>query len=480
MKLTIPRKNLIIHPDMSGGSPEEIIEDINLNDSNVDRKLIATLDNHYQFRFTQGNTQNYNGAKYLGKGALTAVYKIKLVSQNLSTGYTISDKYKDELILRIYENMDISQDIKLNDYKGLSDIEIGGEDTYKDAQSKFINMWTEHKQLFPENIIDIFMYGEIMTNTKYLGYYTLTRTYSDEKKLNELSLINKIKYLKKLLEFLIKLRHNGYTYRDLKYPNIGYDKINDEYNFIVLDYDTVTILKYHQVENLKTEYTIEYTVGTYTPLYILEQKEKFEPDLMYVGGLLYTIRDLFKNLPNDNYASLSYKLNNYIRPVDKNIRKYIQRIDELISFSLEKKEYEIQLNDDIYGRDFLNIANTTKLIEDIDKDIKQTEIYIDRIQTKIEDLISLGTELISEINKYKYENLTTIEDKITYIIGRIIKACIPFNYDKAADFNDLVTYSGLIKLLDDIIHSEEKPSTSVLQKYLKYKQKYLKLKATLI
>lgn len=476
MKLTIPRKNLIIRQNMTGGSPEKIIELINLNDSNFENILISTLDDNYKFKFTKDNTQNYNGSKYLGKGALTAVYKIKLFSQNPINGYMISDKYKDELILRIYENRDMAEDIDLDIYQGLPDIEIGGEDTYKDAQSQFINMWTEHKQLFPENIIDIFMYGEIMIPTKYIGYYTITRTYSDEKKLKELSLINKIKYLKKLLEFLLKLRQHGYTYRDLKFPNIGFDKNNDEYNFIVLDYDNHTILKYPQLEQLKTDYRVEYAVGTYTPLYIFEQKEKFEPDLMYVGGLLYTIKDLFKDLSNANYASLSDKLNNYIRPVDKHIRKYIQKIDDLISFSLDKKAYEIQLQDDINSRDLLKIADTTEIIEDIDKNIKNTEIIINSIQTLIDGLIPIGKELITEINKYKYENLTTIEDKITYIIGRLIKACIPLNYDIVSQFNDLVNYSGLIKLLDNIIQSEDKSSTSVLQKYLKYKQKYLKLK----
>ena len=476
MKLTIPRKNLTIHPNMTGGSPEEIIQDINLNDSNLENILISTLDNNYKFRFTKDNTQNYNGAKYLGKGALTAVYKIKLVSQVSINGYMISDKYKDELILRIYENRDIAEDTDLYMYRGNPDIEVGGEDTYNDSQSQFINMWTEHKQLFPENIIDIFMYGEIMSNTKYMGYYTITRTYSDEKKLEELSLINKIKYLKKLLEFLLKLRHHGYTYRDLKFPNIGFDSISNEYNFIVLDYDNHTILKYPQVDKLKTDYTIEYTVGTYTPLYIFEQKENFEPDLMYVGGLLYTIKDLFRNLMNDNYISLITKLNNYIVPVDKHIREYITNIDTLITFTSNKKIYERNL---VYYKNIdesIKIAETEENLKKTIQFILDTETNIKKLEDLIHGLIPIGKELITEINKYKYTDLTTTEDKITYIIGRIVKACIPLNYDIVSHFNYFIIYTGLIKLLDDLIQSEGKPSTSVLQKYLKYKQKYLKLK----
>ena len=474
MKLTIPRKNLIIRQNMTGGSPEEIIQDINLNDFNLENILISTLDNNYKFRFTEDNKKIYNGAKYLGKGALTAVYKIKLISQNPVNSYTISDKYKDELILRIYDNGDTTYPYM---YRGKSDIEVGGEDTYNDSQSQFINMWTEHKQLFPENIIDIFMYGEIMSDTKYLGYYTLTKTYSDEKKLEELSLINKIKYLKKLLEFLVKIRQHGYTYRDLKFPNIGFDSISNEYNFIVLDYDTVTILKYPQVDKLKTDYTIEYTVGTYTPLYIFEQKENFEPDLMYVGGLLYTIKDLFRNLMNDNYISLITKLNNYIVPVDKHIREYITNIDTLITFTSNKKIYERNL---VY---YKNIGESIKIAETEENFKKTNSQFILDTETnikKLEDLITglfpIGKELITEINKYKYTDLTTTEDKITYIIGRIVNACIPLNYKMVNQYNDFINYTGLIKLLDDLIQSEGKPSTSVLQKYLKYKQKYLKLK----
>ena len=85
--------------------------------------------------------------------------------------------------------------------------------------------------------------------------------------------------------------------------------------------------------------------------------------------------------------------------------------------------------------------------------------------------------MVHEIEINKYEDLKNIEDKITYIIGRIIKACILLGYDKVKELNDFINYTGLIKLLEDLIKSEEKPiSVDILQKYLKYKQKYLKLK----
>ena len=171
MKLIIPRKTLQITNSVmpGGGYPEEAIEWINLNDSNINTFKLNTMDNNYKFKFSPDNKNIYNGAKYLGKGALTAVYKIRLESQTPINGYTIPDKYKDELILRIYDNNDIPVDTDYDTYKGKGDIEVGGEDTFNDSQSKFINMWTEHKQKFLENIIDIFMYGEILLNSNYLG-----------------------------------------------------------------------------------------------------------------------------------------------------------------------------------------------------------------------------------------------------------------------------------------------------------------------
>jgi len=451
MKLIIPRKTLQITNSVmpGGGYPEEAIEWINLNDSNINTFKLNTMDNNYKFKFSPDNKNIYNGAKYLGKGALTAVYKIRLESQTPINGYTIPDKYKDELILRIYDNNDIPVDTDYDTYKGKGDVEIGGEDILNDSQSEFINLWTEHKQKFSENIIDIFMYGEILLDNFYLGYYTITRTYGDHKKIAKFPLIDKIKYLKKLLEFLMKLRHNGYTYRDLKFPNIGFDKVGDEYNFIVLDYDTVTIMTKDQIEELKQKESITYTVGTYTPLYIYDQGKDFEADLMYVGGLLYTIKDLFDDLPNDNFTFLLGKLNAYLIPLDTLIRNYISKIDEKI-------EYE--KNKDIVG-------------------IKTADTEINYIKRKINRLNLKEKELMDEIEINKYEDLKNIEDKITYIIGRIIKACILLGYDKVKELNDFINYTGLIKLLEDLIKSEEKPiSVDILQKYLKYKQKYLKLK----
>jgi hypothetical protein len=445
MKLIIPRKTLKISKPMPGGGfPEEAIEWINLNDSNMKTLTLSTKDDTYKFKFSTENIKDYYGAKYLGKGALTAVYKIQLVSENPLNSYTLSDnKYKNELILRIYENIDVNI-TDYNAYSGKGDIEVGGEDNFADAQSKFINMWTEHKSLFPENIIDIFMYGEILLNNFYLGYYTITRTYDDETKIFNYPLNDKIKYLKELLQFLIKLREKGYTYRDLKFPNIGADKIGDDYKFIVLDYDIYTILTYDQAEALKND-TITFAVGTYTPLYIFSQQEKFSPDLMYVGGLLYTVKELFKNLSNFN--SLLKKLNAYRKPLDKLIRYYISKIDEKIEMK----------------NNLLKVA--------------QINTEIDEIKEKINTLIPIGEELYEEIRKNKYEDLVSIEDKITYIIGRVIKACIGFNYDKVNDFNDFVNYNGLIKLLDELITSQiSLSSKDILQKYLKYKQKYLKLK----
>ena len=223
MNLVIPRKNLVIKIRKSGGgTPEEIISNINLNDTNINNYDIENVpygDNaeKFSFRFTNENVAHpelseykrmKNPPKFLGKGAMTAVYTIKLEKQT-SEIYNIPSKYHDSLILRIYDNDLYNGEIG-NQYN------IGEIDENNDDQTKFINMWTTHKRLFPENIIDLFMYGEIIINDEYSGFYSITRKYLDHHKISTFNLETKVKYFKNLLLFLQKLIDNNYTYRDLE------------------------------------------------------------------------------------------------------------------------------------------------------------------------------------------------------------------------------------------------------------------------
>ena len=309
----IPRKTLdITYLKRGGGFPEETIDLIDLTDVKLPRSIIKTLDNNYIFKFNDTNNQHEYGSKYLGKGALTAVYGISLIEQKPENKFKIPLKYKDDLILRIYENTEDELDIK-------PDIDIDGIDVYNDAQTKIINMWTTHKRLFPINIIDLFLYGAITLNGEYVGYYTITRKYFTDKKIKILDIKDKLTYLKNMYTFFKDLDENNYTYRDIKMANVGTD---DELNFIVLDYDQYTILNEDEINNLKTEYTIRFTVGTYPPIYIIEQGSDFNYKLTYLGGLLDILLKIFdENLKgNSDYDEFIGIIDEYLYESDMDIR----------------------------------------------------------------------------------------------------------------------------------------------------------------
>ena len=437
---------------MNGGNfPLTVIDNINLNDSNIqsyviENEIINESHDHFRFKFSQDNKEHKNleeyktlsnPPKYLGKGALTAVYKIVLDKQK--SNYQIPEKYKEQLILRIFKNeLYNNGDSLKNEYN------VGEIDENNDDNTRFINMWMKHKKLFPENIIDFFMYGEILLNDNYLGFYTLTRTYLDNNLIDDLDLSYKIKYFKNMLLFLQTLNNNGYTYRDLKYHNIGTELIDGDYKFIVLDYDRFTILNAEDMQLFKSEFYIQTIVGTYAPFYIFDQLDKFSYDYLFVGGLLYTTLSLFhKDLEfNENYNILYGKTLDYIEPVLDNINNIVSFIDEFLSSQtrIEQQEAFSKIN--------------------IEKD-------------QIKSLQSSGRDLIKYIDGKKYRDLQIPTDKLIFIIGKIIKSCIPLNYDTVKKLCNLQQF---IDGFTDIITDLDKQSIdNYYKKYMKYKMKYLQL-----
>ena len=199
----IPRKNLNIkNRIMVGGIfPEDIIKKVKLTDETISSYLIESTDRTFNFQFTEKNKKKLDTFRYLGKGGLTSVYSIKLTHQSsLSQDkYTIPDIYHDKLILRIYQNRNYTGSLK-------SEVNVGNEDLNDDQQSLFIKKWTIEKTIYPENIIDLFMYGEISLFGDYLGYYTITREYNDDYIILNMPLENKLKFLISFIEFLEKLK----------------------------------------------------------------------------------------------------------------------------------------------------------------------------------------------------------------------------------------------------------------------------------
>ena len=454
MNLTIPRKNLNIKNILSGGNfPSDVISKINLDNINKKSYIIENKStDQYIFKFSDDNTEHKelkeykylkNPPQYLGKGGLTAVYKIFTPESNS----IIPEKYKDELILRIFENYEYKSD---KPYFMKQEFNIGEIDINNDENTKLINMWMKHKQLFPENIIDFFMYGEISLNDTYLGFYTITRTYIDIKKIDNLELINKIEYFRNMLIFLQKLNINGYTYRDLKYENIGAELIDGNYKFIVLDYDKYTILNRDDIIDLERKYINNgynyFIVGTYSPYYIYSTTiNEFSYIYLFAGGLLDIITIIFyKNLKlNTNFAEL-----------------YKKTISCINTFRVNIKDISI-----LY--DNYNIYQKNKL---------RQQSYKLQIDLKKKELITFyqlyGQKLIELIDKTKYENIKIFTDKLIFIIGQIIKSCIQFDFNTV---KELCNLDKFISILSEIIIDFNTQKGGYYQKYIKYKTKYLQI-----
>jgi hypothetical protein len=208
----------------------------------------------------------------------------------------------------------------------------------------------------------------------------------------------------------------------------------------VLDYDKYTILTEDDLEFIKKEFSIQFAVGTYTPYYIFEQGKNFSYDYMFVGGLIYTIIDLFYDdiKRNHNFTGFYLQYKEYM-DVKQYISKYIRAIDE------------------------------NNLID---------------IKKNIQFIISkepLGRKLLQIIDAKKYESIDSPINKLIFIIGKIMKGCISLNYEPV---KKIINIPKFIIALDDIIGllDGSKPSASgefaggYYEKYIKYKTKYLNLK----
>jgi hypothetical protein len=437
MNLEIPRKTLNITQIHSGGfSPMDVVYKIGLNNVNMNTYQIKSLDEQFIFRFTSKNKKETEKNKYLGAGGLTAVYSIKLKSYKNDKYAKSLEKYKDKFILRIFDGA--------KNLKPKSDVEIGNVDTSNDEQSKFINMWTRHKQMFPENIIDIFLYGDILINNEYLGYYSITRMYGDDKVVKNLSFVERMKYLRNLYSFLIKLKENDLTYRDMKIENVGIDL--ETSSFIVIDYDDVTLLKPSEVKYLADNQFLHYSFGTYAPIYFLEniKNNNFDMnfDLIYLYGLFNIIQYMFKK--DDFDGNDDYNIFIFL--------KYFDNIWEPI----------------------YNFVSCVFKNKSIPTECEGLQKSINIQYNKCTDDIKFLKENIVIIDKYGFDSTfyKILFDLLIYILYPL---CVD-TYEEASAYSKIDNYNKIIKIIDILLEKYNKKNKNYRQKYLKYKTKYMKLK----
>jgi hypothetical protein len=284
------KMNMYIDTDIhviKGGGAEDFINKVDLHHNSLIHRLgrltkykfnkyLFSKDTEWQFKFNEKNTKHEKKSRYLAHGTYTAVYGIELMTNQT----LIPERYRDKLILRI------SKIEQLDD---------------------FIEEWKSHKQKFGENIIDIYLYGNVFTKTKSkyneIGQYIITREYYNSSNIDSLPIDAKINILYSLLNFLKKIEIYEYSYDDLKYANIGYDIINGNFIFIVLDYDNITL----QPISERTK-----SVNTYRPIFTVIEK-KINYKYLHVSGLASVIALLFYNLNTKAFNKIIQYLNGNIR-----------------------------------------------------------------------------------------------------------------------------------------------------------------------
>ena len=352
-----------------GGNPKKIISLVN----NIEYKYIEGkyknsstngLINNICFEFDDeaNNIDDIVGSKYLGKGGLTSVFGIKYLTNNFMQ--ELSNK---KLILRA---MDLYE---------AKDMDV------------WINKYNQVKKIFGTNIIDIYMYGDLYTNSnKFICSYVITRFYQDYKVVSKLDYKQLIMYFKSMLDFLVKLEEQKYFYRDLKFINIGMDENVDGSNtFVVIDYDDITII--NKKDNFFNEFNrqgcyTKYCAGTLIPYFIIKDYLEINPewidkfDKVHVIGLVDTmVRLFFENEKNSaNILKILFKPCEYDTCI--HYYQYLKIFDDknkydLLEYSLislkpkfvelehNKKDCLIYLIMNLLNKNYSNI-NSSKIIRD--------------------------------------------------------------------------------------------------------------------
>jgi len=246
-----------------GGNADDIIAYL----KSYAYKYLKT-DNNIYFELNDKNNKINEKLKYLDNGAYTVVFGIKLIKDNYNNK-NWKDEFNEKLILRITT----------------------------EKSENIISSYKKDKPIFQENLIDIYLYGSIRDNLKHIGYYTITREYNTD--FIKLNITNKIKIIKDYFNVIIKASENDIFFRDSKCVNSGFDMINDEPRFIILDYDDKTLLKLKDWFSQEKEW---YFFGTYPPIYICNYFIYNNPDIknikkydkLYVGGMVEFINDIMK------------------------------------------------------------------------------------------------------------------------------------------------------------------------------------------
>ena len=238
LRLSEKSSNLI------GGNPTDLIANIR---NNTYKFLIGTLgaSQSVVLQFNDSiNNKSFMESKYLNYGSLTAVFAVNCINNTT----TIPLSMTEVLIL------------KLVNYE-----------PDPDKVEEHVTKYKEDKRLVPENMIDIYAYGNVLetSETRIVGQYVLTKTYLNYNDIMDFSYNEKLELFTDLIRLLDELTLKGYFYRDLKFSNIGAEKREGKFRFIILDYDPITILTRDNIFFKQFLKCNHYCAGTLAPYYLV-------------------------------------------------------------------------------------------------------------------------------------------------------------------------------------------------------------------
>jgi hypothetical protein len=161
---------------------------------------------------------------------------------------------------------------------------------YKTMDS-YIEEWNSNVNIFGKSIIDIYMCGNLCTTDgKIICNYIITKKYENYLSLLKLEYNHVVKYIMKIMLFLQICDENNIIFRDLKFSSIGYEFIDSEIQFIVLDYNDTTLLNKNDTffDTFK-DGCDAMCVGTLVPYFIIHDFFEMEIDWKNKLNKLYSV-----------------------------------------------------------------------------------------------------------------------------------------------------------------------------------------------
>lgn len=343
---------------------------------------------YFKFDDSLNKKKDVLGSSYLGRGGLTSVFAIKYIYQDKNILPEIQDK---NLIIRIFDSF------------------------YSNDMDEWINKYNQQRIIFGSNLIQIYLYGQIMLKNKIIGYYIITRTYLDYTQILQLNYNQAVNYFNSFLNFIILIKTYNYYYRDLKFTNIGLDldniNTNDDCKFIVLDYDDITLIKNTDdfFTNFEAGCSDKFCAGTLIPYFIIKDYLTLEQnwldlfDKLYVVGMVDVIINLFflRDANTNELLKMIYSPSKYTSCIhyyqylslfdseDKNklLNNFIDNLKpKFIEINNIKKQTLINIIKNLLSTDYFAINNPEVVKQEFKNDIVDLP---SEIKTSSGNLVSL-------------------------------------------------------------------------------------------